>query len=373
MAGKAPYRGERVGGLRQRRNVRRGGRRSRATAPSRCDASEGAQQAAGIGAMVKPVADAFQTGLEGLGKGMRQAGVPYAEGMAIIGLTGAAKLLTYPLTKRQVESQMATQNLKPQVDDIKRRWENDKERANYEVAQLYQRYGVSPLDGCFPLLVTLPVTWGLYRALVNSAQQGEFQEPFFFIPSLAGPGNGDGGVQVGIGWLWPLDEQTLEPPIGWNEALPYLALPALLVLSQYATNALLPPSNASNEDDQSGASVAAKALPKILPLFLGYISLTVPAGLSLYWLANNAFTTGITYYIRYLGGANPPVKESVGKPRIKLGTAIRSGRSEPPPRPSALAQRQLPATPSIAGEEGDDVAPPSVDESRIAKRSPRTS
>ena len=56
---------------------------------------------------------------------------------------------------------------------------------------------------------------------------------------------------------------------------------------------------------------------------VGYFSMTLPAGMGLYWLANNVFTTATTYYLKELGGASTPVPK-LERPKLKLGTAIRS-------------------------------------------------
>ena len=55
----------------------------------------------------------------------------------------------------------------------------------------------------------------------------------------------------------------------------------------------------------------------MLPLFVGFFSLSLPAGMGLYWLSNNVFTTSITYYLKYLGGA---------KARWVLEHALTAGR-----------------------------------------------
>ena len=73
---------------------------------------------------------------------------------------------------------------------------------------------------------------GLYRALLNSAAGGSFAEPFWWIPSLAGPTYTPfPGNTGGLSWLWPLDAAGL-PPIGLDTAEKYLVLPIVLVASQ---------------------------------------------------------------------------------------------------------------------------------------------
>jgi YidC/Oxa1 family membrane protein insertase len=284
--------------------------------------------------------------------------MPYAEGLAIVAITAFVKAATLPLTKKQVESSLATSKLQPKVKELRSRYASDSRQAQQAVSHLYKRAGVNPaLDSLLPLTVTLPVSLALYRALSNAAAKGEFGEPFLWVPSLAGPGtltsDGGGRVQVGISWLLPLDPSTREPPIGWSSAVPYLVLPAILVATQLGASTLLSAStgttaqseaNTANTDKSRaiGTSESKQAQPPaqqqairsltyLLPFALGYISLTVPSGLTLYWISNNVFTTLMTYYLRYLGGAKTPVTDDdLAEGTIRPGTALRTGPSEHP-------------------------------------------
>ena len=75
-----------------------------------------------------------------------------------------------------MEATLNLQNLAPQTDAIREKYANDQERMNVEINRLYEENQVSPLAGCVPILLTLPVVWGLYRAF-NNASIGSFDEP----------------------------------------------------------------------------------------------------------------------------------------------------------------------------------------------------
>lgn len=92
-------------------------------------------------------------------------------------------MLPYP----QIESAMAVQSLKPQIDTIKARYGADEEAIRRETKALYEKAGVNPLAGCLPVLATLPIYFALYRSLSNVSKEGLLGEGFFWIPSLAGP------------------------------------------------------------------------------------------------------------------------------------------------------------------------------------------
>jgi len=89
------------------------------------------------------------------------------------------------------------------------------------------------------------------------------------------------------------------PPIGWDEASKYLILPVLLVLVQYYSTSIISPVDPNDE-----GSKTTKYLIGFLPLLVGYFSLNVPSGLTLYYFSNTVVTTGQQYWLRKLGGAN---------------------------------------------------------------------
>lgn len=90
-----------------------------------------------------------------------------------------------------------------------------------------------------------------------------------------------------------------QPPIGWDNAAPYLVLPILLVICQYISSAIISPPidpNAENAGTQ-------KVLYALLPTMIGWFALNVPSGLGLYYLANTVMTTLIQVRQHSSGGA----------------------------------------------------------------------
>ncbi|KAK8942405.1 hypothetical protein KSP39_PZI008922 [Platanthera zijinensis] len=245
--------------------------------------------------------------------------VPYAYGFAIILLTVLVKLATLPLTKKQVESTLAMQNLQPKIKAIQERYAENKERIQLETARLYKQAGVNPLAGCFPTLATIPVWIGLYQALSNVANEGLLTEGFFWIPSLGGPTT-IAARQSGSGISWLIPFVDGHPPLGWSDTAAYLVLPVLLVLSQYVSMEIMKPP----ETDQSSKN--SLLVLKFLPLMIGYFSLSVPSGLSIYWFTNNVLSTAQQLWLRKLGGAKPIVSQD-GSGIISAGQAKRSGRT----------------------------------------------
>ncbi|XP_023001985.1 ALBINO3-like protein 1, chloroplastic [Cucurbita maxima] len=240
-----------------------------------------------------------------LENGLSTLHVPYAYGFAIILLTVLVKAATFPLTKKQVESAMAMRSLQPQVKAVQQRYAGDQERIQIETARLYKLAGINPFAGCLPTLATIPVWIGLYRALSNVANEGLLTEGFFWIPSLAGPTtivSRQSGS--GISWLFPFVDG--HPPLGWSDTLAYLVLPVLLVVSQYISVQIM--QSTQNNDPNMKSS---QAITQFLPLMIGYFALSVPSGLSLYWLTNNILSTAQQAWLQKSGGVKTPDKRFI--------------------------------------------------------------
>ncbi|KAL3518210.1 hypothetical protein ACH5RR_020799 [Cinchona calisaya] len=263
------------------------------------------------------ISETMEVVLKILEDGFSALHVPYAYGFAIILLTVIVKAATFPLTKKQVESTLAMQNLQPKIKAIQQRYAGNQERTQLETSRLYQQAGVNPLAGCFPTLATIPVWIGLYQALSNVANEGLLTEGFFWIPSLGGPTtiaarqNGSG-----ISWLFPFVDG--HPPLGWHDTAAYLVLPVLLIVSQYVSMEIMKPPQTDDPAQKNTLLVF-----KFLPLMIGYFALSVPSGLSIYWFINNVLSTAQQVWLRKLGGAKPVVSENASG-IITAGLAKRS-------------------------------------------------
>ncbi|KAK4376970.1 hypothetical protein RND71_003266 [Anisodus tanguticus] len=248
------------------------------------------------------ITNGMEAVLKVLKDGLSTLHVPYSYGFAIILLTILVKAATFPLTKKQVESALAMRSMTPQIKAIQERYAGDQERIQLETARLYKLAGINPLAGCLPTLATIPIWIGLYRALSNVANEGLLTEGFFWIPSLAGPTT-IAARQTGSGtsWLFPFVDG--HPPLGSSDTFAYLVLPVLLVVSQYVSIQIMQPSQQSDDPNVKNS----QAITKFLPLMLGYFSLSVPSGLSLYWFTNNILSTAQQVWLQKFGGAKIPV------------------------------------------------------------------
>lgn len=203
-------------------------------------------------------------------------------GLAIILFTVAIKVVTWPLTSKQIKSSKAMQELQPKMKALQEKYKDDKEAQTREMMKLYQDMGVNPMMGCLPMLIQLPIWIGLYSAILRLAEQNKLQEGFLFIPSLAFPNNT-------LSWLTDFAR--------YGENWGYFILPILTVLTQLVISRVMTPTttpSSGKNDDPTAAMM--KQMTTIMPLMFGVFALQFPAGLALYWVTNNVLT-GVQYAV----------------------------------------------------------------------------
>ncbi|MDQ7092456.1 YidC/Oxa1 family membrane protein insertase [Desulfosporosinus sp. PR] len=185
-------------------------------------------------------------------------------GVAIILLTILIKTIIYPLTYKQMASMRKTVDLQPKIKAIQAKYKNDKEKANAEIMELYKQHKVNPMGGCLPIVVQLPIFWGLYSTLRNF--------PY-------------GNSAASAHWFLGFD---LTKVYGFSPSY-HIILPLFAAATTYLQTKVTNP-NASTDPTQ-------KTMLYIMPLFFAYISATVPSGLALYWVTMNCVSILQQLYI----------------------------------------------------------------------------
>lgn len=264
-------------------------------------------------------------------------GIPFSFGFAIILFTVLIKVITYPLNKKQMESTRATQDLQPKLKELQKKYANDKEKLSQAQMQLYKEAGVNPLGGCFPMLVQMPIWFALYRAIYgmagseNAAYSAAIHAPFFWIPSLAGPVT---DRAAGLTWLYPFVNGA--PPVGWVDAISYLILPILLVVSQLYTQKMMSPQSSDPNQKAMGQAMM------LMPLMFGYFALVVPSGLTLYWFTNNILSVAQQWWInRSMDMKNAHAKNDVVKQNgntAPKSSKLKDTETLPPADPTEAAE-----------------------------------
>jgi len=255
--------------------------------------------------------DVFRNGLlfvhDSVDQPLRDKGIEQTWGVSIAIFTAFVRMCLLPLSYEQSKSAEYTKALKPYQDEIKQKFKDNKDMQNRAIAKLFEDSNVNPLNGCLLSLAQLPIFIGLYRSVTALAQEGRLSEPFLFIPSLGGPVSPP--TYRGMEWLtqgWTFDGIPT-PQLGWETTLAFLIMPVVLVLGQAATMSLLtPPIDENATAEEKETLEKSQRILKFLPLMIGYFSLQVPAGLTIYWFTSNLFTTVQSLVIRAYYQLNPP-------------------------------------------------------------------
>eukprot|EP00804_Cyclotella_cryptica_P028735 CCRYP_008249-RA/>CCRYP_008249-RA protein AED:0.04 eAED:0.04 QI:150/1/1/1/1/1/3/461/432 len=235
---------------------------------------------------------------------LRKMGFTQTWGVSIFLFTAGVRSLLVPFSIQQSKSSEYMKALKPYTKKIKEKY-SDQNMQNRAIAKLYEDAEQNPLAGCITSFAQIPIFLGLYRSVTRLAQEGRLNEPFLWIPSLEGPVTAETNYR-GTDWLTQGWVDGV-PPLGWETTLAFCVMPVLLVLGQSITmNVLQQPDDESASEEEKEQMKTTKTVLKFLPLMIGFFSLQVPAGLTIYWFTSNLFTVSQSLIIRGYYAANPP-------------------------------------------------------------------
>ena len=233
-------------------------------------------------------------------------------GGAIMLLTLAVMIVVTPLTLKSTRSMIAMQQLQPELRKLQAKYKDDRQKLNEEMMAFYKEHNINPLGGCLPLLVQMPVFIVLYRVLLGLVKLPGFGEDMGRAAGLFARVPSAGGLYQGFGTFDPgylshdtalyqaLDSAREMNFVGLDladnvmntlsdglvAALPYLVLVALIGFTAWYQQRQIQARNAGN---QPQVNPQQQMLMKIMPFFLPVISLTLPAGIVLYFLVSNTF------------------------------------------------------------------------------------
>jgi YidC/Oxa1 family membrane protein insertase len=196
-------------------------------------------------------------------------------GVAILLVTLFVKLVFFPLANKSYQAMSQMKKLQPEMLKIRERYENDREKMNMEMMNLYKKEKVNPAAGCLPILVQIPVFFALYKVLFVSIEMRH--APFFgWIQDLSAP---DPTTLFNMFGLFPFVPPEWIPAIGiWP-----IIMGATMWL-QFKLNPTPP--------DPMQAKIFA-----FLPLIFVFLFATFPAGLVIYWAWNNFLSIGQQWLI----------------------------------------------------------------------------
>lgn len=220
-------------------------------------------------------------------------------GLAIIALTIIVRLLTYPLTSRQLRSTKALQTLQPKLQELQKKYAKDKAKLQREMVKLYREAGVNPLGCLWPMLVQFPIWIALYqsimRALAATPESLLSLSQHLYSWSI-------------VNEVVPLKEKFLWLDLAKPDTT---LLSAVLVAVTMWIQQKMVTAPAVDPRQQS----MNRMMLLMMPFMFGLFALQFPSGLALFWIVSNIIGIGMQYFMGgwgYLFGP-PAVKKAPGE------------------------------------------------------------
>ena len=192
-------------------------------------------------------------------------------GWGIFSLSLVIYLILYPLTMKQMRSMKEMQLLQPKIEELRLQFKNNPQQLSKETMELYRKHRVSPIGGCLPMILQMPIFITLYMVLNRSvALKGA---SFFWIKDLSQPDRL---------FLFP---QNL--PIIGNE---FNILPILMAIEMFVQQKFSMANVSPAQAEQQ------KIMLIMMPIMMSFIFYHMPSGLVLYWFINSSLT--MAYQLR---------------------------------------------------------------------------
>jgi YidC/Oxa1 family membrane protein insertase len=200
-----------------------------------------------------PYVDLIKWVLDGL------AGWLHSGGLAIIAFTIIIKTLILPLTVQSIRSSKAMQELQPKIKELQKKYGKDRQRMSQETMRLYSEHRVNPMAGCLPMLLQIPIFFGLYQAIMGLSNSGVgwWNEPFLWLPNLAKPD-------------------------------PYHILPILAAAFQFVQTRMMRPYKQGPITDPQQAMM--NSMMNFMPLTVIFFGWGFAAGPVLYWATQSVYS-----------------------------------------------------------------------------------
>lgn len=204
-------------------------------------------------------------------------------GWAIVAMTFVVRLIIWPLYRKSYMSMKRMSLLQPRMKELKEKYPDDQQKVSMEMMKLYREYGISPMGGCLPMFLQIPIFFAFFYVLQTAA---EFRGAPF------------------IGWVTDLSQMDTVctiPLMGWH--LPLNILPIVMAVSMIVQMHMTP---------QAGDPMQQKIM-KFMPLMFFLFCYTYPSALALYWTTTNIISIMQTWIIRRM--PMPELKKVPARPR----------------------------------------------------------
>ncbi len=186
-------------------------------------------------------------------------------GWSILALTAIIKIVLWPLQDKANRSMRRMSLLNPKIQELREKYKDDPTRMNQEVMRLYKDYGINPVGGCLPMMIQIPIFFGLFKMLGQAVELRNAQ--FFWVHDLSQP-----------------DTVATLPLFGYS--IPINIIPLCMAASQIWLMAMTP---------KTGDATQRRVM-MFTPLIFLFICYNFAAALALYYTTQNLFSIVQFYY-----------------------------------------------------------------------------
>jgi len=217
-------------------------------------------------------------------------------GVAIIALTILIRMIFWPLQGKALRSTREQQAIQPEIEKIKEKYKSNPQKQSQEILTLFRTHKVSPLSGCLPVLIQFPILIGLYSIFVRGLKTETFSWLYSFIKAPTSLNT------YFFHWVDLAQPEKIFFPI--------LAGLTQFILA-WLTNIQMKQFQAKKKDPSKPdfTSMFSKQMLYIFPIMIVFISMKLPAALSLYWIITNIFMIVQQYLIN---------KSNIGLPKVAV-------------------------------------------------------
>jgi len=202
-------------------------------------------------------------------------------GGAIIVLTVIVRLISWPLTKRQLNSTKAMQEMQPRIQELQKKYGKNQQKLQQEMMKLYKEAGINPLGCIWPMLIQLPIWIALYQAIMSALATTP--------ESLLGLAQRLYSWDI-VNQAIPLSSQFLWLDLSRPD--PYFILAIIVGGTMWVQQKM---TTAPTVDPRQQSTNRMMTL--LMPLMFGFLTLMFPSGLALYWAVSNIIGIVTQYFV----------------------------------------------------------------------------
>ena len=215
-------------------------------------------------------------------------------GLVLLLLTLIVKAIVYPFTYKSYVSSAKMRALKPYIDEINAKYpkQEDAMRKQQEIMMLYSKYGASPMGGCLPMLIQMPIFIAMFNFVPNAIELR--QQSFLWANDLS---TYDAVISWGTS-IWP---------IGNHISLFCLLFCLVQIANTYYTSKMQP--NMGGSPEQAQQMKIMRWMMYFMPIMFFFIFNDYSAGLNYYYFLSTLISVGIFIYLRYKVDENELLKK----------------------------------------------------------------